>query len=60
MGTAAVVVEFLTLILKDVGEWISGGDSKIDYAEFAKKAGGKFKSELLLEREKNRLARKRS
>jgi len=33
-------------------------NSLYDYSEFAKRAGGKFKSELLLEREKNRLKNK--
>ncbi len=55
METAAMIFEFLGLIIKDVKEWFDGGDSTIDYSEFAKRAGGKFKSELLLEREKNRV-----
>lgn len=58
MGTATAILEFITLVIADIKEWMDGGDSKLDYSEFAKRLGGKFQSELLLAREKARLAKK--
>jgi hypothetical protein len=59
METVGMVFGFAKLILEDVVAWFSGKDSVLDYDEFAKRAGGKFKSELLLEREKNRIKAKK-
>lgn len=53
-----LIGELIIMVVKDVIEWFEGKDSVYDYGEFAKRAGGKFKSELLLEREKNRLKNK--
>lgn len=58
MGTAELIFKILEMVFKDVKEWIEGRDSVYDYGEFAKRAGGKFESEILLEREKNRLKNK--
>lgn len=60
VGIAQTVLEIGKLVLEDISMWLSGGESKLDYSEFAEKLGEKFKSEILLEREKARLARKRT
>jgi hypothetical protein len=53
-----MLIGMIPTVLKDVLEWINGRDSVYDYTEFAKRVGGKFKSEILLEREKNRIKNK--
>jgi hypothetical protein len=58
MKIAEMLIGMIPTVLKDVLEWINGRDSVYDYTEFAKRVGGKFKSEILLEREKNRIKNK--
>lgn len=56
---AKMILEMLMMVVKDVMEWFDGRESVYDYSEFAKRAGGKFESELLLERERNKLKNKK-
>lgn len=58
MDIAGLLIKMLPIVLEDIVEWASGRDSVYDYTEFAKRVGGKFESEILLEREKNRLKNK--
>jgi len=58
MELAVVILKILGLVVEDVSEWVKGGDSTLDYSEFSKRLGGKFESEILLAREKARLAAK--
>lgn len=53
------IAEIVKFVIDDIIEWANGGDSKYDYTEFAKRLPAKLKSQILLEREKARLAAKK-